>query len=299
MWQNTKQQSKTGLDKAWTWAGKIDGPASKFSFWASSLDKESTKAARILSSFCQEGFNKDASSSTGQPSNKKPKGKDYVLRKIPPDVIRNAVGLAIFSTLRAGFHASLASGSGVLLARKADGTWSPPSGILLHTVGVGFLIGVDIYDCVLVINTYEALDAFCKTRCTLGGEISAAAGPVGAGYSVESEVVLKRAAPVFTYVKSKGFYAGVQLDGTVIIERKEENKRFYGESVPVARILAGDVDEDLELDAVAPLWEAVKVAEGPNELKQEGTMGFPLMPDGTPVAEAAEPRPDPRRPSIN
>jgi lipid-binding SYLF domain-containing protein len=82
-------------------------------------------------------------------------------------VIRNAKGLAIFTTMRTGLWVSGAGGSGVLIARKEDGSWSPPSGIMLHTAGLGFLVGIDIYDCVLVLNTTQALEAFSKVRCTL------------------------------------------------------------------------------------------------------------------------------------
>lgn len=117
-----------------------------------------------------------------------------------------------------GLWISGAGGSGVLVAKKEDGSWSPPSGIMLHTAGLGFLVGVDIYDCVLVLNTVEALEAFSKVRCTLGGEVSVVAGPVGIGGVLETEVH-KRQAPVFTYMKSRGFYAGVQIDGTIVIER--------------------------------------------------------------------------------
>jgi lipid-binding SYLF domain-containing protein len=76
--------------------------------------------------------------------------------------------------MRTGFWVSGAGGSGVLIARKEDGEWSPPSGILLHTAGLGFLVGVDIYDCVVVINNRKALDAFTKIRATIGGEIKQA-----------------------------------------------------------------------------------------------------------------------------
>src|SRR4051812_9267075 len=116
--------------------------------------------------------------------------------------------------MRSGLWVSGAGGSGVLVARTADGSWSPPSGIMLHTAGLEFLVGVDIYDCVVVINSEQALEAFSKVRCTLGGEISAVAGPVGIGGMLETEVH-KPQAPIFTYLKSRGFYAGVQVDGTI------------------------------------------------------------------------------------
>lgn len=202
-----------------------------------------------------------------KPAANVPKGKQRVLKKIPPDVIRNAKGLAIFTTMRTGLYVSGASGSGVLLARQPDGAWSPPSGILLHTAGVGFLVGVDVYDCVVVINTQAALDAFARVRCTVGAEVAAAAGPVGVGGLVESEVHRRRA-PVFTYIKSRGFYAGVQLDGTIVVERTDENERFYGERIGVAEILAGGAKSP-PVQAVRPLWDAVRAAEGRQDFAPE------------------------------
>lgn len=196
-----------------------------------------------------------------------PVQKQKVLKKIPQEVIKNAVGLAIFTTMRTGLWISGAGGSGVLVARKEDGTWSPPSGIMLHTAGLGFLLGVDIYDCVVVINSRKTLESFMKLRTTLGGEISAVAGPVGAGGVLENDGMWKQLnRPVFTYLKSRGFYAGVQVDGTVIIERTDENERFYNERVGVKDILAGKV-------AWVPsetkmLMETLKMAEGRKDVDQ-------------------------------
>ena len=167
--------------------------------------------------------------------------------------------------MRTGLWVSGAGGSGILVARKPDGTWSPPSGILLHTAGLGFLVGVDIYDCVVVLNTQQAVDAFSSIRCTLGGEISAVAGPVGVGGLLESEVH-KRQAPLFTYLKSRGFYAGVQIDGTVIIERGDENERFYGQRLPVKDILAGKVTH--EPREIKTLIQTIKAAQGDKDVDE-------------------------------
>jgi len=244
-WSTTKTTSKQGFDKVYDLVDKLGAPVNKLSnklgseaFWPTTLDKESDKAARILRSFCKDGFyvEQEAHEASGG----KPSGKQKVIKKIPTEVIKKAKGLAIFTTMRTGLWISGAGGSGILVARKEDGSWSSPSGILLHTAGLGFLVGVDIYDCVVVINTEKALEAFTKIRATLGGEISAVAGPVGIGGILETEMH-KRQAPVFNYLKSRGFYAGVQIDGTVIIERGDENERFYGEKLSVADILAGKV----------------------------------------------------------
>jgi lipid-binding SYLF domain-containing protein len=265
---------KPGFDKAWKVLDKLGAPINRLSnrvgaeaFWPTSLDKESDKAARILRSFCKDGFYQKIDTAEAQKAKEDgevpvgPQGKQRVLKKIPESVIKKAKGLAIFTTMRTGLWVSGAGGSGVLVARNEEtGEWSPPSGILLHTAGLGFLVGVDIYDCVIVINTYKALEAFTKIRCTLGGEISAVAGPVGIGGLVETEVH-KRQSPLFTYLKSRGFYAGVQVDGTIVIERTDENEVFYGERIGVADILAGKAKNPPK-DKYRLLMNTIHAAQG-------------------------------------
>ncbi|KAJ9371140.1 hypothetical protein DTO282F9_7326 [Paecilomyces variotii] len=271
-WSKTKGLSKRGFDKAWNALDKLGAPVNKLSnklgseaFWPMTIDKEAEKAARILRSFCKDGIYLDKERPNDPRATEKqinePRGKQKVLQKIPTEVIRQAKGLAIFTTMRTGLWFSGAGGSGVLVARIPEtGEWSAPSGILLHTAGLGFLAGIDIYDCVVVINTYEALQAFTKIRCTLGGEVSAALGPVGMGGILESEVH-KRQAPIWTYLKSRGFYAGVQVDGTVVVERTDENERFYGRRVSAQEILTGRVWND-QFESLRMLRDTIKAAEG-------------------------------------
>ncbi|KAK5171292.1 uncharacterized protein LTR77_004436 [Saxophila tyrrhenica] len=268
LWEKVKTGSKAGFDKSYKVLDKLGPPVNRLSnklgseaFWPTTLDKESDKAARILKTFCKDGFYTE---DEVQPEDG-PKQKQKIVKKIPTEVIKNAKGLAIFTTMRTGLWMSGAGGSGILIARKDDGSWSPPSGIMLHTAGLGFLVGVDIYDCVVVINSAEALEAFTKIRCTLGSEVSVVAGPVGAGAMLESEVH-KRQAPIFTYLKSRGFYAGVQIDGTVIIERTDENERFYGQRIGVADILAGKVRHPPY--EVRRLLETIKAAQGDTNIDE-------------------------------
>lgn len=277
IWEKAKVGGKKGFDKAWNTVDKLGAPVNRLSnrvgaeaFWPMTLDKESDKAARILRSFCKDGFyTKEDLEQNGTDSDGKinrPKGKQRVIKKIPAPVIQRAVGLAIFTTMRTGLWLSGSGGSGVLLARIPEtGEWSPPSGIMLHTAGIGFLAGVDIYDCVVVINTFEALEAFKKVRCTLGGEVSAAAGPYGVGGVLESEVH-KRQAPIWTYMKSRGLYAGVQVDGTIIIERTDENERFYGERISVTDILAGKAKRPPR--SIQTLIQTIKAAQGDSDVEE-------------------------------
>ncbi|MCJ1434375.1 hypothetical protein MMC27_003743 [Xylographa pallens] len=281
-WSTTKTTSKAGFDAAWAALDKLGAPVNKLTnkigseaFWPTTLDKESDKAARILRSFVKDGFYADEAAGKGNLKNPDgPKAKQRVVKKIPTEVIRKAKGLAIFTTCRTGLWVSGAGGSGVLVGRTASGGWSPPSGILLHTAGLGFLVGVDIYDCVVVINTEAAMKAFTKIRCTLGGEVSAVAGPVGVGGILETEIH-KRQAPVWTYLKSRGFYAGVQVDGTIIIERTDENERFYGEKIGVQDILAGKVRHPPR--EITMLMNTIKMAQGDTDVDEKA------LPDARPT----------------
>ncbi|KAE8143157.1 hypothetical protein BDV38DRAFT_267176 [Aspergillus pseudotamarii] len=281
IWNKTKVIGKKNFDKAWDALDKLGPPVNRLTnklgseaFWPMTIDKESEKVARILQSFCKDGvYAEESKESTPALETKgakqpidKPRGKPKVLQKIPSEVIRQAKGLAIFTAMRTGLWFSGAGGSGVLVSRVPEtGEWSAPSGILLHTAGLGFLVGADIYDCVMVINTYEALEAFTKVRVTLGSEISVAAGPVGLGGVVESEVH-KRRAPIWTYVKSRGFYAGVQIDGTVVIERIDENERFYGRKIPAKEILNGHARTDNP--SVKMLTHTIRAAQGDVQFEQ-------------------------------
>jgi len=134
------------------------------------------------------------------------------------------------------------------------------------------MAGIDIYDCVVVINDRKALEAFSKVRVSLGGEISVVAGPVGAGGIVESEVMKDRK-PSWSYMKSRGLYGGIQLDGTIIVERNDENARFYGERLPISQILAGKVKRVPAETRM--LTEVVKQAEGRTDVDPVVLAGLP------------------------
>jgi hypothetical protein len=97
-----------------------------------------------------------------------------------------------------------------------------------------------VYDCVLVIRSQKALDSFATHKATLGTEIGVTAGPYGAGAAVEAG---RERAPVFSYVRSRGMYAGVEVVGQVFVERFDENAAMYH----WPGIKAGDIVSDAPL----------------------------------------------------
>lgn len=113
------------------------------------------------------------------------------------------LGLAVFQVVKAGFVFSGKAGSGLVIARLPDGSWSAPSCIATGGVGWGLQIGADITDFVIVLNSEDAVRAFSiGGNVTIGGNISASAGPIGTGGSVQAS--LAHPAPMFSYSKSKG-----------------------------------------------------------------------------------------------
>ncbi|KAK2697268.1 hypothetical protein QWA68_003697 [Fusarium oxysporum] len=226
-------------------------------WWPSTMDKECSKAARILHSFT-------SLNSSTSPTEKGPLHPTGLTRKsmvkIPPSVLQSAAGLAIFNVIRAGAcHNSLSGGSGIVIARRSDGTWSPPSSFVVSSLGAGFVFGLDVYDCVCVLNTQEQVAAFTKPRLSFGAEGSVALGPIGTGGSVEA-ALSKTARPVWSYMKSRGLWMGVQIDGTIVVTRGDANATFYNErGITAKKILCGDVAWPM---AAKPLFEVLQALEG-------------------------------------
>ena len=143
------------------------------------------------------------------------------------------------------------------MARRPDGTWSPPAGFVVSTLGAGFVFGLEVYECVCVLNTQEQVQAFTKPRLSLGGAMSIAVGPVGTGAAVDAAIG-KTARPMWSYMKSKGLWAGIQVDGTVMISRAKANARFYGErGITAEKILT---DSSVEWPAQANALHQVLMA---------------------------------------
>ncbi|KLO95964.1 YSC84-protein involved in the organization of the actin cytoskeleton [Fusarium fujikuroi] len=254
--------NSNALSRLNTAAANASGRVQREAFWPATLDLECEKAARILKSFCTDGYlvpleeEEDAQSTTSEPRSPK-----RVTKKIPKRIIQNAAGIAIFTCMRSGLYMTGSGGSGILIARKSDGTWSPPSGIMLHTPTLSFIIGVDVYDCVLVINNLAALESITKPRVTLGEDVGLTSGPLVSLDSDESHIKWKDLGnTVLTYLKARGQNQVVNLNGCILAERGNENERFYSNQVTQMDILAGNVSRQVE--EVGPLSEVIKMAEG-------------------------------------
>jgi SH3 domain-containing YSC84-like protein 1 len=155
---------------------------------------------------------------------------------IPPAVLRDAKGLAILTMTKAGFIVSGRGGTGVVVARTTS-AWSGPSAIGTGGLGVGFQAGVQVSEYVIILNTQEAVNAFSKgNNVTLGGNLSAAIGPIGR--SAEASVLPQ--ATIYTYSRTKEFLPVFHWKGRLSRPAIKRTKNITASVFP-SDILAGDV----------------------------------------------------------
>lgn len=145
--------------------------------------------------------------------------------------LKKAKGVLLVPTYaKGGFIVAGAGGQGVLLARDKSGKWAGPAFYYLGAASIGLQIGVDVAEVMLVIMTDKGVDALLGGDLKLGGDVRVAAGPVGAGAQAAT-------ADVLGFSRSKGLFAGIAFDGSVINPRVEHNNAFYGKAVTPTDIL--------------------------------------------------------------
>ena len=138
--------------------------------------------------------------------------------------------------VKAGFIIGAKYGNGVVCARLEDGAWSPPAFIEMGGANIGFQIGAQASDYLLVVMKKRGLDGILKNQFKAGVDASVAAGPVGRQTSASlSGASLK--ADMYSYSRSKGAYAGAVLEGAGFNIKDETNKTYYGEILSVRDII--------------------------------------------------------------
>jgi len=147
-------------------------------------------------------------------------------KSIPKDLRDKAEAVAVFpGVLKGGLIVGGRGGSGVISRRVANG-WSAPAFFDLMGGSVGLQIGVASTDYILLFMNEHAVDSLLSDKVEIGGEGSAAAGPVGRSASASTDV--KFNAQILSYSRSKGAFAGLELKGVVIKPDNEDNVQVYG-----------------------------------------------------------------------
>ena len=147
-------------------------------------------------------------------------------RSIPKDLLDRAEAVAVFpGMIKAGFVVGGRGGSGVI-SRRVTGGWSAPAYFKMGGASVGLQIGAAKTDLVLLFMNDDALKGLLGDKLEIGGEASAAAGPVGRTASASTNIRLD--AGILSYSRSKGLFAGLELKGGVINPDNNLNEALYG-----------------------------------------------------------------------
>src|SRR2546430_1560623 len=149
-------------------------------------------------------------------------------KSIPKDLLDKAEAVAVFpGVLKGGLIVGGRGGSGVISRRVANG-WSAPAFFDLAGGSIGLQIGASSTDFILLFMNDNAVESLLGDKFEIGGEGSAAAGPVGRSASASTDVKLN--AQILSYSRSKGAFAGLELKGVVIKPDNEDNAQVYGMS---------------------------------------------------------------------
>jgi len=168
-------------------------------------------------------------------------------KSIPRDLLQRAEAVAVFpGVLKGGFIVGGRRGSGVI-SRRVAGGWSAPAFFDLTGGSIGLQIGASSTDYVLLFMNEEAVGSLLGNKLEIGGEGSAAAGPVGRSASASTDLRLN--AQILSYSRSKGAFAGLELKGVVIQPDNQDNSQVYGmtardiltgaNKIPMAKMPAG------------------------------------------------------------
>lgn len=161
-------------------------------------------------------------------------------KSIPVDLLREATAIAVIpDVLKVGFVFGGRRGEGLVSVKKPDGTWSDPSFVSFGGGSVGFQIGVSSTDVILVFRTEQGVHSIATGKLTLGVDANAAAGPVGRNASASTDGRLR--AEIYSYSRSRGLFAGVALDGSVLKMDYDANAAVYGPGITPRRIFEGGV----------------------------------------------------------
>jgi lipid-binding SYLF domain-containing protein len=158
-------------------------------------------------------------------------------KAIPNSVLEKSEGIAVFpSTIKGGFIVGGQHGRGILSARLTGGrAWSAPGFMTVTGGSFGAQIGAQAVDLVLVIVNRRGLQKMMGNEFKVGVDAGVAAGPVGREASAATDIQMR--AEIFSYSRSRGLFAGINLNGASIRSDDDANQRFYGKTLRTADVI--------------------------------------------------------------
>ncbi|KAG6950537.1 hypothetical protein JG687_00014194 [Phytophthora cactorum] len=243
--------SQSQADNAHEARGRLHIP------FSSSLNKECCNAADIIGNF----FRNDWGSSAD--------------RAVPVAFLQKAHGLAIMTVIKAGFLVSGKIGTGLVVAKLPDGSWSAPSAIGTFGLSGGFELGGEIVEVMIILGSEGAVKVFHKPQVNLGAGLDVTVGPYGRSAQAAAAASTSGLNANYSYSQSKGLFAGISLQGAILAARSDLNRKFYGRDLQPSELLSGFVEQPA---AARPLYEAIDNAmRGIEDHKEEQQRRSSLM----------------------
>jgi lipid-binding SYLF domain-containing protein len=208
---------------------------------------------------------------------------------IPVEILDSAKCVAVVPSLvKGGFVFGASHGRGMATCKLNNGSWTAPAPITMTGGSIGFQIGLQGVDLVMMIMNDRGMQALLTNGFKVGADASAAAGPVGR--HVEGSTDWKLRAEVLTYSRARGLFAGVTINGSTISQDEDATRELYGKFVPFKTILTGATD--MPRGGGEPFVAAVRkaVATANNSGNASSTPVNP-PPRTPPPAPAATPAP--------
>jgi len=166
---------------------------------------------------------------------------------MPQEILSKAECVAVVpSMLKGGFVLGGKYGRGLASCRTPKG-WSAPAFFTIKGGSVGFQIGGQAVDLVMLIMNNDGMQHLLSSQVALGADASVAAGPVGR--HAEGNTDWKMRAQVLTYSRTRGVFAGVSLNGAVMKQDKDSTRDFYGHMVTFKASLTGEVEPPVAANA--------------------------------------------------
>jgi SH3 domain-containing YSC84-like protein 1 len=182
-------------------------------------------------------------------------------KQVPASVANHAVCAVIMpAVVRGGLILGARHGHGFAICEVDDGV-SAPAPMTLSGGSAGLQLGIETVDLLMLITNDEGRRALLRGRFELGADVSVAAGPVGSGQERATDTNFR--APVLTYTRSSGLFAGAVVSGAVVQQDEEATLALYGKHVDLRRILSGEVSTPpLAKDFKEAIEVAINAASG-------------------------------------
>jgi lipid-binding SYLF domain-containing protein len=163
---------------------------------------------------------------------------------VPKDLFAKCIGLLLISVVEVGFIFSGSVGTGILLKKNDDGSWSKPCAMGLGGMGWGFLVGAAAKDIMVFIFDQTSMNGMlAEAGVRIGGQLNLTVGPIGRNYEGGIGVSTAGAVGTFSIAFSKGAFISLSVEGAIITPRGGANDNFYGKvTTPNSIIMQNDVE---------------------------------------------------------